>query len=223
MYRVPSHIVISLCFCVFFGLSTGMLAGCSSSLGIVGKKKPKYSPRIVKLGQRVPKGGGRYKVGSPYQVAGVWYTPKENRYYDKRGIASWYGDEFHGRQTANGEVFDMHALTAAHPTMPIPSYAEVTNMRNGRTILVRVNDRGPYKHDRLIDLSKKSAQVLDFYRNGTTPIRVRYVGRAPINGDDRYEQDYLAKQPWHRREFALQRDARQLAPRRENANYNSRW
>jgi len=222
LYRVPSHIVISLCFCVFFGLSTGMLTGCSSSLNVMGEKKPKYSPRIVKLGQRVPKGGGRYKVGNPYQVAGVWYKPKEDRYYDKRGIASWYGEEFHGRQTANGEVFDMNALTAAHPTMPIPSYAEVTNMRNGRTILVRVNDRGPYKHDRLIDLSKKVSQVLDFNRSGTTPVRVRYVGRAPLNGDDRYEQDFLARQPWHRRGFALDQNY-QPAPRRQNANYERRW
>ena len=85
-----------------------MLSGCSSSLNLT-KKKPKYSPRIVKLGQRVPKGGGRYKVGNPYQVAGVWYTPREDRNYDKRGIASWYGEEFHGRLTANGEVFDMNA------------------------------------------------------------------------------------------------------------------
>jgi rare lipoprotein A len=222
LYRVPSHIVISLCFCVFFGLSAGMVSGCSSSLNVIGKKKPKYSPRIVKLGQRVPKGGGRYKVGNPYQVAGVWYTPKEDRYYDKRGIASWYGEEFHGRLTANGEVFDMNALTAAHPTMPIPSYAEVTNIRNGRTILVRVNDRGPYKHDRLIDLSKKVSQVLDFNRNGTTPVRVRYVGRAPINGDDRREQDFLARQPWHRRAFSYEQNY-QPEPRRRNVNYERRW
>lgn len=222
MYRVPSHIVISLCFCVFFGLSAGMVSGCSSSLNVMGKKKPKYSPRIIKLGQRVPKGGGRYKVGNPYQIAGVWYTPKEDRYYDRRGIASWYGEEFHGRLTANGEVFDMMALTAAHPTMPLPSYAEVTNIRNGRTIMVRVNDRGPYKHNRLIDLSKKSAQVLGFDRAGTTPIRVRYVGRAPLNGDDRFEQDFLARQPWHRRGFVMAPHDRWTL-RREPANYRPRY
>ncbi len=185
----------------------GVLSACSSSLsrGFFSAKKPKYSPRVVRLGAPVPKGGGRYKVGNPYQVAGVWYTPRENPHYDKRGIASWYGDEFHGRRTANGEVYDMYALSAAHPTLPIPSYVEVTNMRNGRKLVVRVNDRGPYKHDRVIDLSKKVAQLLDFYRNGTTPVRVRYIGRAPLNGNDGFEQSILRRQPWYHQGFAMGR------------------
>ena len=176
------------------------VSACSSSLtsGLFKAKKPKYSPRVVRLGQRVPKGGGAYKVGKPYQVAGVWYTPKENPYYDKRGIASWYGEDFHGRKTANGEVYDMYALSAAHPTLPLPSYVEVTNIRNGRRLVVRVNDRGPYKHDRIIDLSKKVAQLLDVYRQGTAPVRVRYLGRAPLDGNDAYEHHYLQRQPWHR-------------------------
>lgn len=222
MYRVPSRLVSSLSIIVAIGLTAGMLTACSSSLGVF-KSKPKYSPRVVKLGMPVPKGGGVYKVGNPYQIAGEWYTPREDPYYDRRGIASWYGDEFHGRKTANGEVFDMYALTAAHPTMPLPSYAEVTNMRNGRRIIVRVNDRGPYKHDREIDLSKKSAQVLGFYRQGTTPIRVRYIGRAPLNGDDRYEKQVLAQQPWHRNEFAVEQDVNRWQPRREQASYNRGW
>ena len=100
------------------------------------------------------RGGGRYKVGDPYQVGGRWYNPREQPDYDRVGIASWYGSDFHGRHTANGEVFDMNALTAAHPTLPLPSYAYVTNLSNNRTILVRVNDRGPYVGDRVIDLSK---------------------------------------------------------------------
>ena len=117
------------------------------------------SPRVAG-GRDVPKGGGMYKVGRPYKVAGRWYVPREVEHYDRDGIASWYGTAFHGRRTANGEIFDMHALTAGHPTLPLPSYAYVTNLDNGRTILVRVNDRGPYVKDRLIDLSRRSAAEL---------------------------------------------------------------
>lgn len=183
--------------------TVGLLTACSTSIGVLGKKKPKYSPRVVELGQPVPKGGGRYKVGSPYKILGQWFTPKEDPTYDRQGVASWYGEEFHGRRTANGEVYDMYALSAAHPTMPLPSYAEVTNLRNGRRIVVRVNDRGPYKHERIIDLSKKVAQVLDVYRNGTAPVRVRYIGRAPLNGDDRFERQVLAQQSWFRPTYGL--------------------
>lgn len=182
-----------------------LLAACSSTFNFFGSKKSKYSPRVVKLGQPVPKGGGVFKVGNPYKILGRWYHPKEDRNYDKRGIASWYGEDFHGRLTANGEVYDMFALTAAHPTMALPSYAEVTNIRNGRRLIVRVNDRGPYKHDRIIDLSKKSAELLGLYRQGTSPVRVRYIGRAPLNGDDRFEQANLRRQPWYRSHFSLNR------------------
>ena len=101
----------------------------------------------------IAKGGGIYKVGRPYHVAGRWYHPRENPNYDRVGTASWYGTAFHGRRTSNGEIYDMYALTAGHPTLPMPSYAYVTNLQNGRTVLVRVNDRGPYAKDRLIDLS----------------------------------------------------------------------
>lgn len=191
-------------FTIFFALIAvaQMLTACSS-VGVIAKKKPKYSPRVVQLGQPVPKGGGVYKIGNPYKIAGEWWTPKEDPSYDRRGIASWYGEEFHGRKTANGEVYDMYALSAAHPTMPLPSYAEVTNMRNGRRVVVRVNDRGPYKHNRIIDLSKKVAQLLDVYRQGTAPVRVRYIGKAPLNGNDSYEHRILAQQPWFRRPYAL--------------------
>jgi rare lipoprotein A len=104
--------------------------------------------------------------------------------------------DFHGRRTANGEIFDMNALTAAHRTLPMPSYAYVTNLENGRTILVRINDRGPYAGDRLIDLSRASSQALGFTGQGLKMVRVRYAGRAPINGDDSRERRYLASQPW---------------------------
>ncbi|MBL8881450.1 MAG: septal ring lytic transglycosylase RlpA family protein [Hyphomicrobium sp.] len=155
------------------------------------------SPRVTSSRGSLRKGGGGFKLGSPYKVAGRWYVPREDPNYDRMGIGSWYGDDFHGRKTANGEVFDMHALTAAHPTMPLPSYAYVTNLQNGRTILVRVNDRGPYVNDRIIDLSHASARALGYIGQGRARVRVRYAGRAPLNGDDRRERTFLASQRWN--------------------------
>lgn len=155
------------------------------------------SPRVVGEGQSVPRGGGSYKIGSPYKVSGRWYVPREEPAYDRTGMASWYGADFHGRRTANGEIFDMGALTAAHPTLPIPSYAYVTNLENGRTLLVRINDRGPYAHDRIIDMSRRSARELGFEGQGVTRVRVRYAGRAPLDGHDGRERQHLAAQSWH--------------------------
>ncbi len=154
------------------------------------------SPRVAR-GKAVPKGGGIYKVGEPYKVAGRWYVPRKVAHYDRTGIASWYGAAFHGRRTANGEIYDMNALTAGHPTLPLPSYAYVTNLDNGRTILVRINDRGPYVNDRLIDLSLRSATELGYTRHGLARVRVRYAGRAPLDGNDRAERRHLAAQPWY--------------------------
>ena len=186
-------------------LSFGILALLVIALGLTAcsrskprTKETKFSKRVIPMGQRVPKGGGRYKVGNPYKIAGRWYHPRENKRYDKKGIASWYGDLFHGRYTANGEIYDMNALTAAHPTLPMPTYAQVTNLQNGRSIVVRINDRGPYAHDRVIDLSKRSAKVLGIHRAGTGRVRVRYLGKAPLNGNDSYERQVLASQPWAR-------------------------
>jgi rare lipoprotein A len=132
----------------------------------------------------VPKGGGTYRVGKPYSVAGRVYVPEEDTGYRAEGMASWYGDDFHGRLTANGEVFDMSSLTAAHPTLPMPSYARVTNLSNGKSLVVRVNDRGPYHGNRLIDVSNKAAELLEFKGNGVAKVRVEYVGRAPLEGSD---------------------------------------
>src|SRR5262249_14708468 len=115
---------------------------------------------------------------------GRTYYPSENAHYRADGIASWYGPDFHGRETANGEVYDMHAITAAHPTLPIPSYARVTNLENGRSIIVRVNDRGPYVGDRVIALSIGASKALDYYSKGLARVRVEYVGRAPLEGTD---------------------------------------
>lgn len=143
----------------------------------------KASPRVT-YARNTPKGGGRYQVGKPYKVAGKWYTPKDDPNYDKTGAASWYGPNFHGRQTANGEIFDQFAISAAHPTLPLPSYVRVTNLENNKSILVRVNDRGPFVSGREIDLSKRAAEMLDYINKGTARVRVKYVGRAPLEGDD---------------------------------------
>jgi rare lipoprotein A len=144
-----------------------------------------------------PKGGGVYKVGSPYQVAGRWYVPRAVDSYDATGIASWYGPAFHGRRTANGEIYDMHALSAGHPTLPLPSLAYVTNLSNGRTVLVRINDRGPYVKDRIIDLSKRAATELAFDGHGTARVRVTYAGPAPLDGNESAELRHLAAQSWY--------------------------
>jgi rare lipoprotein A len=163
------------------------LANCSSQ-SRVGRIDPKLgvaaSPRVVEPGQPVPKGGGVYRVGKPYVVAGRTYVPEENMRYRAEGLASWYGDDFHGRLTANREVYDMHAISAAHPTLPMPSYARVTNLANGRSLVVRVNDRGPYHQGREIDLSSKAAELLEYRARGTTRVRVEYIGAAPLDGTD---------------------------------------
>jgi rare lipoprotein A len=149
---------------------------------------PKYgvyaSPRVIADGQPVPKGGGRDLVGKPYQVAGQTYVPREIPNYSRVGTASWYGSAFHGRLTANGEIFDRESVAAAHPTMPLPSYARVTNLRNQRSMIVRVNDRGPYHGNRLIDVSERAAEALGFHRHGTSQVKVDYIGRASTNGSD---------------------------------------
>lgn len=143
------------------------------------------SPRVVEEGQPVPKGGGRELIGRSYTVAGKRYTP-----YDKPvghtvvGTASWYGEAFHGRRTANGEVYDRHGISAAHPTMPLPAYARVTNVVNNRSIIVRVNDRGPFHGGRIMDVSQRTADALAFRHLGTARIKVEYLGQASLGGSD---------------------------------------
>jgi rare lipoprotein A len=132
----------------------------------------------------VPRGGGQYLVGHSYTIAGRTYYPNENTHYAAVGLASWYGDAFHGRRTANGEVYDMRSLSAAHPTMPLPSYARVTNLGNGFSMIVRVNDRGPYSPGRIMDVSSRVADMLDFKSAGTAKVKVEYVGPAPLAGTD---------------------------------------
>ncbi|WP_296745472.1 septal ring lytic transglycosylase RlpA family protein [Mesorhizobium sp.] len=176
-------------------LSAMLLAGCGTApepKAMVDKRQRskeyfaeseygvKASPRVAFM----RRGGGRDQLGKPYQVRGKWYYPKEDKRYAKVGLASWYGDAFHGRLTANGEVYDTAQLTAAHPTMPLPSYARVTNLATGSSVIVRVNDRGPYHEGRIIDVSQRAAQMLDYANVGTAEVKVEYIGRAPLDGND---------------------------------------
>ena len=172
-----------------------LLAGCATPETAVhykkgrehfaaGKKWGKASPKVVQDGQPVPRGGGQYLVGRPYRVAGKTYVPREDDNYSAVGMASWYGAAFHGRRTSNGEIYDMSSITAAHPTMPLPSYARVTNLTNGYSVIVRVNDRGPFHGGRVMDVSSRTADILGFKGEGTAKIKVDYVGRAPMEGSD---------------------------------------
>jgi rare lipoprotein A len=130
----------------------------------------------------VPRNAGVYKVGNPYQIDNVWYYPHEQPDYDETGIASWYGPTFYGKSTANGEVYDGGQLTAAHRTLPMPVNVRVTNLDNGKSIIVRVNDRGPYARGRIIDLSRRAAELLDVVQTGTAKVRVTYLRRADMEG-----------------------------------------
>ncbi len=162
---------------MLLAVSAALLAACASPQpkAMVNTKKPLQGifrrSRIWREGQparhqssasRLPRGGGRDQLGKPYKVRGKWYYPKEDKSYRKVGAASWYGDAFHGRLTANGEIYDMTHLTAAHPTMPLPSYARVTNTKNGSSVIVRVNDRGPYArraHHRPVEAGRRDARL----------------------------------------------------------------
>ena len=178
------------------GVAAWALAGCAPSPAphlsyshghehfAQGKKYGHASQKVVADGERVPRGGGQYLVGRPYTVAGHRYYPVENPSYTAVGMASWYGAAFHGRRTANGEIYDMASLSAAHPTMPLPSYARVTNLENGYSVIVRVNDRGPYHAGRVMDVSSRVADVLDMKAMGTAKVKVDYVGAAPMEGSD---------------------------------------
>jgi rare lipoprotein A len=166
-----------------------LTANCGSTTATKpGRAGNKYgvaaSPKVIPDGQPIPKGGGRDMVGKPYVVGERTYVPHAGKGYVREGEASWYGTAFHGRLTANGEVFDKESVAAAHPTLPLPSYVRVTNVANHRSMIVRVNDRGPYERGRLIDLSERAAQALEFHRAGTTKVRVEYVGKASLGGSD---------------------------------------
>ena len=175
-------------------LLAASLAGCAQAAFPVRPRhgheyfsQAKYGPasaRVIADGRAGAAWRRAYLVGHPYTIAGRTYYPDEMTHYSAVGMASWYGDAFHGRRTANGEIYDMRSFTAAHPTMPLPSYARVTNLANGYSIIVRVNDRGPYHGGRVMDVSSRVADVLDFKSAGTAKVKVEYVGPAPLEGSD---------------------------------------
>ena len=147
-----------------------LVAGCAShGTPELSGLSPKAQALVIK------QYGGVYKVGNPYQIMGRWYYPKEDYSYSEIGVASWYGDDFHAKRTANGEKYDMNTLTAAHRTLPLPSIVRVTNLENGRSLVVRVNDRGPYAKERIIDVSKRGAQLLGYQTKGTTKVKVEIL------------------------------------------------
>ncbi len=151
------------------------LAGCAASPPAV------VAPPVAsKTADAAPTPDGIYKVGNPYQIEGNWYYPAEDYGYKQEGVASWYGQDFHGKRTANGEKYDMNDITAAHPTLPLPSVVKVTNLDNGRVLDVRINDRGPYHSSRIIDVSRRAAQLLGFYEVGTARVRVEIEAAASM-------------------------------------------
>lgn len=180
--------IVALTVCAGASLSacasvTPMPEGLASPMASQGAANT-YQPAPRGYAQTPAQGGSRYKLGAPYQAGGVWYVPAEQPNYDEVGIASWYGDEFNGKPTANGEIFDMNGVSAAHATLPMPSIVEVTNLENGKSIQVRLNDRGPFHPGRIIDLSRGAAQQLGFFNKGTAQVRVRFVSAAPLSGMD---------------------------------------
>jgi rare lipoprotein A len=139
-----------------------------------------------------PAARGHFKIGQPYQVNGQWYFPRMVEQFAEVGVASWYGHPYHGRYTANGEIYNMYDMTAAHPTLPLPSVVRVTNLENGLSTVLRVNDRGPFVKDRIIDLSKQAARMLGFEKAGTAQVRVEFLGLADLYATSRAGADYAA-------------------------------
>jgi rare lipoprotein A len=166
-------------------LRLGLVLLAGASLAACATVQPKYATRGgagARPDGRSSIGQGGTRIGAPYQVGGIWYVPREQPNYDQTGTASWYGDAFNMKATANGETFDMNAVSAAHTTLPLPSMVEVTNLDNGRKLKVRINDRGPFVGDRIIDLSHEAARELGYDRKGLAHVRVRYLGPAPLLG-----------------------------------------
>jgi len=170
------------------------LAACAETEFLV------HTAKQVRGADSAPTAEGRYKIGSPYQIKGAWYYPAEDFEYSETGIASWYGPNFHGKQTANGETYNQNDMTAAHRTLPMPSAVRVTNLENGRSIVLRINDRGPFARGRIIDVSRRGAQLLGFEKNGVAKVRVdilplesRQLKTAAIGGNA--EQIQVAASP----------------------------
>lgn len=179
-------LILTIAFC---GI---VLTSCSTGTPELSGLSPQAQAEVIK------NYGGVYKVGNPYQIAGRWYYPKEDYNYSEVGMASWYGEDFNGKMTANGEHYNMNTLTAAHRTLPLPSIVKVTNLQNGRSVIVRVNDRGPYVKDRIIDLSKHGAQLLGYMGQGTTKVRVEVMEK-----ESRALKAAMLNEPQSQKETAL--------------------
>jgi rare lipoprotein A len=167
------------------------LAGCASSPREPAPIAAPVAPVTTEQGAQ----SGGFKIGSPYQIDGKWYYPAENYGYVEEGIASWYGQDFQGKRTANGERYDMNSVSAAHPTLPLPSMVKVTNLDNGRVLDVRVNDRGPFHSNRIIDLSRRAAQLLGFYDVGTAHVRVEIDPVESLNLKNQALQQHPPEMP----------------------------
>ncbi len=189
-FGIAPHLSFRPVFAAFSAAAALGLGGCAQQQFAHGKEYfpasvyGQASPRVVAAGQPILPGGGKYLIGHPYTVAGRTYYPRVAKHYSGKGLASWYGDAFHGRRTANGEIYNRDSISAAHPTMPLPSYARVTNLRNHYSMIVRVNDRGPFARNRIMDVSRRVAELLDFRRTGTTLVKVDYIGPASLAGSD---------------------------------------
>lgn len=171
-HKIMSHMSVSRSSAIsLFGAAALFLSGCAESEFVANSVKSLRSP---------PGDAGMYKVGRPYQIDGTTYVPAIDYKYVETGIASWYGPKFHGNSTANGERFDMNSISAAHRTLPLPSMVRVTNLENGRALNVRVNDRGPFSRGRIIDLSRRAAQLLGYEMQGTAKVRVEIMARESI-------------------------------------------
>ncbi|MDC0074676.1 septal ring lytic transglycosylase RlpA family protein [Alphaproteobacteria bacterium] len=181
--KVIKNLAFCLIFIVFSGCASTELA--VTAIKEISKNKDQESLKKV---NNIPIGpGGVYKVGKPYIINNVRYVPKVEPHYNKTGIASWYGKKFHGKKTANGEIYDMNELTAAHKTLPMPSYVQVINIDNGRSIVVRINDRGPFVNNRIIDMSRRGAQLLGFKDKGLAKVRVKIISSS--------KEGFIAKKP----------------------------
>jgi len=172
---VPAWICRSRCVPRCLVLLLALLASACANRCVVAPPPPPEPPPLVAPDIVAPRPGGVYKVGDPYRIAGSVYVPKVDYAYSHVGVASWYGHPFHHRRTANGEIYDQDDLTAAHQTLPMPSVVRVTNLENGRSIILRVNDRGPFVSGRIIDVSKKAAKLLRFHDKGVTRVRVEIL------------------------------------------------
>ena len=157
---------------IFFIIFLILIQGCTSSIEVAANLGKKY---LIPKEEQKAKQRPIYKIGNKYNVGGKYYYPKKDLNYNKTGIASWYGPKFHGKLTANGEIYNQYALTAAHKTLPLPSAVKVTNLKNNKSLVLRINDRGPFVNERIIDLSSKAADILDLKREGTGLVRVQIL------------------------------------------------